>query len=79
MSSCNCDIIKSECPDTDCDNGVEEVILNDDNCVSKQESHPCDKATYQQCTKVREDMFLLWSCENAVNILPHSKAFWSVH
>ena len=26
MSSCNCDIIKS---DTDCDNGVEEVILND--------------------------------------------------
>ena len=37
MSSCNCDIIKSECADSECDKAVEKVILNDDNSVSKNE------------------------------------------
>ena len=59
MSSCNCDIIKSECTDTQCDKAVEKVILNEDNCVSKKESHLPEKISYQQCTRVREDMFLL--------------------
>ena len=59
MSSCNCDIIKSECTDTECDKAVEKVISNDDNCVSKKESHPHEKTSHQQCTRVREDMFLL--------------------
>ena len=65
MSSCNCDIIKSECTDTQCDKAVEKVILNEDNCVSKKESHPHEKISYQQCTRVREDMFLLWFYETA--------------
>ena len=59
MPFCNCDIIKSECTDTECNKAVEKVILNDDNCVSKKESHPHEKTSHQQCTRVREDMFLL--------------------
>ena len=59
MSSCNCDIIKSECTDTQCDKTVEKVILNDDNSVSKKESLNYERTCFQQCTRVREDMFLL--------------------